>query len=79
MSLREVELQQTLDRRNLQIINQDAEIAKLRDALRAAATELATTINTINNDLKSSICSTDLDDPDYLDFQTVHEAMECLA
>ncbi len=79
MSLREIELQQTLDRRNLQLLKQDAEILKLRDVLRAAATELAATINIINNNLKSSICSTDLDDPDYLDFQTVHEAMKCLA
>ena len=41
--------------------------------LISASKELASYIDKENKRLKSKICSTDLDDPDYHDYQTCYE------
>ena len=46
-----------------------------RILIESAAEELACLIAKINNDLKSNITSTDLDEPDYYDYQTCYELM----
>ena len=46
-----------------------------RMLVESAAEELAFLIDKINDDLKSNITSTDLDDPDYYDYQTCYELM----
>ena len=46
---------------------------KEAEILRSAASELGKYINDINEKLKADIQSTDLDDPDYHDYQTPHE------
>ena len=56
------------------INNHDA----LIEALRVTANELNSYIEAENKRLKKNICSTDLDDPDYHDQQTVHEAFKLI-
>tara|TARA_R110000764_G_scaffold10764_14_gene32877 strand:+ start:1456 stop:1632 length:177 start_codon:yes stop_codon:yes gene_type:complete len=46
--------------------------------IESAAEELAVLIAKVNDELKSNITSTDLDEPDYYDYQTCYELM-CLA
>ena len=46
-----------------------------RKLIENAAEELSCLIGKINADLKSSITSTDLDEPDYYDYQTCYELM----
>ena len=46
-----------------------------RMLVESAAEELSCLIDKINDDLKSNITSTDLDDPDYYDYQTCYELM----
>ena len=46
-----------------------------RKLIENAAEELAFLIGKINDDLKSNITSTDLDEPDYYDYQTCYELM----
>jgi hypothetical protein len=46
-----------------------------RKLIENAAEELACLIRKINDDLKSNITSTDLDEPDYYDYQTCYELM----
>ena len=46
-----------------------------RKLIENAAEELACLITTTNKDLKSSIVGTDLDEPDYYDYQTCYELM----
>lgn len=46
-----------------------------RKLIENAAEELACLIGKINDDLKANISSTDLDDPDYYDYQTCYELM----
>jgi hypothetical protein len=41
-----------------------------------AAEELESFIQAANVDLKNAISSTDLDDPDYYDYQTCYELMK---
>lgn len=50
----------------------------LERMLLEASNELALLIDKENERLKSNISSTDLDPPEYLDYQTVHEAMKLL-
>ncbi len=40
-----------------------------------AAEELASLIEKINDDLKSNITSSDLDEPDYYDYKTCYDLM----
>lgn len=49
---------------------------KLEQTLIGTANALKFMLDHENEKLKAGICSTDLDDPDYLDYQTVHEAMK---
>ena len=58
----------------MKINNHDDLIA----ALRVTANELNSYIEAENKRLKKNICSTDLDDPDYHDQQTVHEAFKLI-
>ena len=51
-------------------------IGALEQKLIETAGELKLMIDRENERLKSRICSTDLDPPEYIDYQTVHEAME---
>lgn len=44
--------------------------------IESAAEELSALIKMVNDDLKSKITSTDLDDPDYYDYQTPYELMQ---
>lgn len=46
---------------------------KEAEILRSAASELGKYIDDVNAKLKAGIVSTDLDDPDYNDYQTPHE------
>ncbi|PCI53660.1 MAG: hypothetical protein COB36_12055 [Alphaproteobacteria bacterium] len=46
---------------------------KEAEILRSAASELRRYIDDVNAKLKAGIVSTDLDDPDYHDYQTPHE------
>ena len=46
-----------------------------RKLIENAAEELAFLIQKINEDIKSNITSTDLDGPDYYDYQTCYELM----
>ncbi len=46
-----------------------------RKLIESAAQELECLITKINNDLKSNIVGTDLDEPDYYDYQTCYELM----
>ena len=43
--------------------------------IESAAEELAVLITKVNDELKSNITSTDLDEPDYYDYQTCYELM----
>ena len=52
------------------------QLQKLRDKLIETAQELGCMIDMENARLEQNITSTDLDDPDYFDHQTVHEAMK---
>jgi hypothetical protein len=54
---------------------QAVRIKMLEQKLVEVANELCFMINKENERIKSGISSTDLDGPDYLDHQTVHEAM----
>lgn len=51
----------------------EAEISALRRALESTNRELLSLINGYNQKLKEGICSSDLDEPDYVDYQTVHD------
>ena len=79
MSLREIELQQAVDRRDKYIAKQEIEIDKLTESLRMTANELESFISLNNSQIKSRITSTDMDEPEYYDYQTVHEAMKLVA
>lgn len=46
-----------------------------RKLIENAAEELAYLIGKINDDLKSKITSSDMDEPDYYDYQTCYELM----
>ncbi len=46
-----------------------------RKLIENAAEELACLITTMNKYLKSSTAGTDLDEPDYYDYQTCYELM----
>lgn len=52
----------------------DREIELLKNALKVTANELKTFIDKANAKLKSNISSSDLDEPEYFDYQTVHDA-----
>lgn len=67
------EMQSIINSLQADVIARGARIKMLEDTLRATNDELQGAIENINNTLKSNICSTDLDDPDYWDFQTVHD------
>ena len=67
------EMQSIINSLQADVIARGARIKMLEDALRATNDELQGAIENINNTLKSNICSTDLDDPDYWDFQTCHD------
>jgi len=67
------EMQSIINSLQADVIARGARIKTLEDALRATNDELHGAIENINSTLKSNICSTDLDDPDYWDFQTVHD------
>lgn len=51
----------------------------LERMLLVVTEELNAMIKSENKRLKSTICGTDLDEPDYVDSQTVHEAMKLLS
>ena len=67
------EMQRIINSLQADVIARGARIKMLEDALRVTNDELHCAIENINDTLKSNICSTDLDDPDYWDFQTVHD------
>ena len=50
-------------------------IKQLENKLIETAQELHCMIDMENTRLEQNITSTDLDEPDYFDYQTVHEAM----
>lgn len=50
-------------------------IKQLKQALIETASELGCMINMENERLEQGISSSDLDDPDYFDHETVHKAM----
>ena len=58
------------------IYKQANRIKELENKLIETAQELCRMIDMENARLKQSASSTDLDDPDYFDHQTVHEAMK---
>ena len=47
-------------------------IAELEKALESTSNELSWTIDRVNRDLKRTVSSSDLDDPDYWDKETCH-------
>ena len=51
-------------------------VEELENKLIETASELACMIDMENARLEQNISGTDLDDPDYFDHQTVHEAMK---
>ena len=53
-------------------------IDELEEALRVTASELASFISAANADEKSKISSFDMDEPEYFDYQTIHEAEKLL-
>jgi len=59
-------------------MSKDERIKKLERKLEDITAELEYMIIKENDRLKSQITSTDLQPPDYIDFQTVAEAMELL-
>lgn len=63
---------------DLFITKQGERIKELEAMLRTVTHELRFMINRENARLASEISSTDLDDPDYLDFETVQQAMVLL-
>lgn len=56
----------------------DGGFEKIIDMLKDTANELCQMIDTENARLKSRICSTDLDEPSYIDHQTVYEAFKLI-
>ena len=54
------------------------QIKEMREALETLISEHTKLLNQLNDDLKFKICPTDLDEPDYYDFQTVYEATKAL-
>ena len=56
----------------------DAEIKKLRDLLYSAERELCHLIIFANKKIKEGISSTDADEPEYYDGQTVSEIRDAL-
>lgn len=53
-------------------------VNELEEQLKTTASELQGMIDSENKRLKSNICSADLDDPSWIDYQTVHEAFSLL-
>ena len=53
----------------------ESRVKQLENKLIETAQELGCMIDMENARLEQNITSTDLDDPDYFDHQTVHEAM----
>lgn len=53
-----------------------ATITTNSEMLISAANELSSLITIFNNNLKKRIVSTDLDEPDYLDYQTCQELLD---
>tara|TARA_R110000868_G_scaffold214166_1_gene464289 strand:+ start:322 stop:558 length:237 start_codon:yes stop_codon:yes gene_type:complete len=47
-------------------------MAELEKALESTSNELSWTIDRVNRDLKRTVSSSDLDDPDYWDKETCH-------
>lgn len=62
-----------------QLSKQQKEILELRSALESTNRELMSMIDGYNQKLKEGICSSDLDEPDYADYQTVHDNYALLA
>jgi len=60
----------------LELAVRDLKIERLVEKLEEVANELKIYIDRENAGLKSRIKSTDIDPPDYADYQTVYEAME---
>ena len=67
------EIQGIIDALQADVKARDERIKALEDALRTTSSELHGAINKINKMLNSNIRSTDLDQPDYWDSQTVHD------
>jgi len=61
-----------------QILALHERVEELESSLRKTALELGSMIDMKNKDLENSVSSSDLDDPDYFDHQTVYEAMQLL-
>ncbi len=62
-----------------QLAKQQEEIAEYREALGSTNRELLWMINKYNQKLKDGICSSDSDEPEYVDAQTVHDNQVLLA
>lgn len=67
------EMQAIINSLQADVIARGARIKTLEDALRNTNEELHGAINEVNHHLEHNICSSDLDDPDYWDLQTVHD------
>lgn len=67
------EIQTIINSLQADVVARGNRIAELERALRTTNDELHGAINKINETLKREITSSDLDDPDYWDFQTVHD------
>ena len=60
----------------LKVIQRNQDLERM---LLVVTDELNAMIKSENKRLKSTIRGTDLDEPDYVDHQTVHEAMKLLS
>lgn len=67
------EIQAIIDKLHADVAERDERIKVLEQALDNTNDELHKTIVEVNHHLEHNICSTDLDDPDYWDFQTCYE------
>ena len=76
MNLREIELHQRIERRDAYIVKQELEIEKLKELIRVTASELGFMIDSANTAIKSKITSSTIDEPEYFDAETVHNAMK---
>ena len=67
------EIQTIINSLQADVVARGNRITELERALRTTNDELHKAIKEVNHHLEHNICSSDLDDPDYWDFQTVHD------
>lgn len=67
------EIQTIINSLQADVVARGNRITELERALRTTNDELHKTIKKVNRHLENNAYSSDLDDPDYWDFQTVHD------